>query len=128
MMEDKTQNPDLTSLGETLDEASLAGMSQDQLIGLFVDELINEKGVEVSELERERIAERLKDAVMTEILMNMPDYLVNRINESFDNGTASDALFDEAVEESGIDANKIAEKVMIKFRDDYLNGKIGEVK
>ena len=128
MMEDKTQNPDLTSLGEALDEAGLAGMSQDQLIGLFVDELINEKGVEVSELERERIAERLKDAVMTEILMNMPDYLVNRINESFDNGTASDALFDEAVEESGIDANKIAEKVMIKFRDDYLNGKIGEVK
>lgn len=127
-MEDKTQNPDLTSLGEALDEAGLAGMSQDQLIGLFVDELINEKGVEVSELERERIAERLKDAVMTEILMNMPDYLVNRINESFDNGTASDALFDEAVEESGIDANKIAEKVMIKFRDDYLNGKIGEVK
>ena len=128
MMEDKTQNPDLASLGEALDEASLAGMSQDQLIGLFVDELINEKGVEVSELERERIAERLKDAVMTEILMNMPDYLVNRINESFDNGTASDALFDEAVEESGIDANKIAEKVMIKFRDDYLSGKIGEEK
>lgn len=128
MMEDKTQNPDLTSLDEALDEASLAGMSQDQLIGLFVDELINEKGIEVSELEKERIAERLKDAVMTEILMNMPDYLVNRINESFDNGTASDALFDEAVEESGIDANKIAEKVMIKFRDDYLNGKIGEVK
>ena len=128
MMEDKTQSPDLTSLGEALDEASLAGMSQDQLIGLFVDELINEKGIEVSELERERIAERLKDAVMTEILMNMPDYLVNRINDSFDNGTASDALFDEAVEESGIDANKIAEKVMIKFRDDYLNGKIGEVK
>ena len=127
-MEDKTQSPDLTSLGEALDEASLAGMSQDQLIGLFVDELINEKGIEVSELERERIAERLKDAVMTEILMNMPDYLVNRINDSFDNGTASDALFDEAVEESGIDANKIAEKVMIKFRDDYLNGKIGEVK
>ena len=97
MMEDKTQNPDLTSLGEALDEASLAGMSQDQLIGLFVDELISEKGVEASELERDRIAERLKDAVMTEILMNMPDYLVNRINESFDNGTASDAIFDEAV-------------------------------
>lgn len=128
MMEDKTQNSDLTSLGEALDEASLAGMSQDQLIGLFVDELISEKGVEASELERDRIAERLKDAVMTEILMNMPDYLVNRINESFDNGTASDALFDEAVEESGIDANKIAEKVMIKFRDDYFNGKIGEEK
>ena len=127
-MEDKTQNSDLTSLGEALDEASLAGMSQDQLIGLFVDELISEKGVEASELERDRIAERLKDAVMTEILMNMPDYLVNRINESFDNGTASDALFDEAVEESGIDANKIAEKVMIKFRDDYFNGKIGEEK
>jgi len=70
----------------------------------------------------------LKDAVMTEILMSLPDYLVNRINEGFENGSATDELFDQAVEESGIDANKIAEKVMIKFRDDYLNDKLKEEK
>ena len=44
------------------------------------------------------------------------------------NGSATDELFDQAVEESGIDVNKIAEKVMIKFRDDYLNDKLKEEK
>lgn len=107
-------------------EANLSDLSQDQLVDLFIDELVKEKGSEVSELGRTRLAERLKDAVMTEILMSLPDYLVNKINDSYDNGTATEEMFDAAVEEAGVDTSKIAEKVMIKFRDDYLNDKMGE--
>ena len=87
-----------------------------------------EKGIKASDVEKNNLSDKLKDAVMTEILMSLPDYLVNRINEGFENGSATDELFDQAVEESGIDANKIAEKVMIKFRDDYLNDKLKEEK
>ena len=123
---DKAQNPNLVALGTTRDEASLSGLSQDQLVDLFIDELIKEKGIEVSELEKNRIAERLKDEVLTEILMEMPNYLVDKINDSLDNGTASDRLFDDAIEESGIDASKIAERAMLKFREDFLNDKLGE--
>ena len=123
---DKTQNPNLVALGAARDEASLSGLSQDQLVDLFIDELIKEKGIEVSELEKNRIAERLKDEVLTEILMRMPNYLVDKINDSLDNGTASDRLFDDAIEESGIDASKIAERTMLKFREDFLNDKLGE--
>ena len=123
---DKAQNSNLIALGTTRDEASLSGLSQDQLVDLFIDELIKEKGIEVSELEKNRIAERLKDEVLTEILMRMPNYLVDKINDSLDNGTASDRLFDDAIEESGIDASKIAEKAMLKFREDFLNDKLGE--
>lgn len=107
-------------------EANLSDLSQDQLVDLFIDELVKEKGSEVSELGRTRLAERLKDAVMTEILMSLPDYLVNKINDSYDNGTATEEMFDAAVAEAGVDTSKIAEKVMIKFRDDYLNDKMGE--
>ena len=104
-------------------EPDLTGLTQDQLIDLFVNNLVEEKGQNISETEKQQIAEDLKDAVMTEILMSLPDYLVNKINDSFENGTASEEMIESVVEESGIDASKIAEKVMIKFRDDYLNNK-----
>ena len=104
-------------------EPDLTGLTQDQLMDLFVDDLVKEKGQNISEAEKQKIADDLKDAVMTEILMSLPDYLVNKINDSFENDTASEEMIESVVEESGIDASKIAEKVMIKFRDDYLNNK-----
>lgn len=124
MMEDKTQNFSQAQLEKIIDlpdESDLAGLTQDQLINLFIERLIKEKGGSSSELERNRIADNLKDFVMTEILMNLPDYLVNKINDSLDSGEASDELIDGAIEESGIDANKIAEQAMLKFRENYLN-------
>lgn len=127
-MEDRTQNSTTDLFSGVMDESKLAGMSQDQLIDLFIEELMLEKGIKASDVEKNNLSDKLKDAVMTEILMSLPDYLVNRINEGFENGSATDELFDQAVEESGIDANKIAEKVMIKFRDDYLNDKLKEEK
>ena len=127
-MKDRTQNSTTDSFSGVMDESKLAGMSQDQLIDLFIEELMLEKGIKASDVEKNNLSDKLKDAVMTEILMSLPDYLVNRINEGFENGSATDELFDQAVEESGIDANKIAEKVMIKFRDDYLNDKLKEEK
>ena len=127
-MEDRTQNSTTDSFSGVMDESKLAGMSQDQLIDLFIEELMLEKGIKASDVEKNNLSDKLKDAVMTEILMSLPDYLVNRINEGFENGSATDELFDQAVKESGIDANKIAEKVMIKFRDDYLNDKLKEEK
>ena len=127
-MEDRTRISTTDSFSGVMDESKLAGMSQDQLIDLFIEELMLEKGIKASDVEKNNLSDKLKDAVMTEILMSLPDYLVNRINEGFENGSATDELFDQAVEESGIDANKIAEKVMIKFRDDYLNDKLKEEK
>ena len=102
-------------------EPDLTGLTQDQLMDLFVDDLVKEKGQNISEAEKQKIADDLKDAVMTEILMSLPDYLVNKINDSCENDTASEEMIESVVEESGIDASKIAEKVMIKIRDDYLN-------
>ena len=112
-----TNNVSSTSSGEP----DLTGLTQDQLMDLFVDDLVKEKGQNISEAEKQKIADDLKDAVMTEILMSLPDYLVNKINDSFENDTASEEMIESVVEESGIDASKIAEKVMIRFRDDYLN-------
>ena len=123
MVEDETRVVGAGAQAAPLNEPDLTGLTQDQLIDLFVNHLVEEKGQNISETEKQQIAEDLKDAVMTEILMSLPDYLVNKINDSFENGTASEEMIESVVEESGIDASKIAEKVMIKFRDDYLNNK-----
>lgn len=122
MVEDGTKVVGTNNVSSTLSgEPDLTGLTQDQLMDLFVDDLVKEKEQNISETEKQQIADDLKDAVMTEILMSLPDYLVNKINDSFENGTASEEMIESVVEESGIDASKIAEKVMIKFRDDYLN-------
>ena len=123
MVEDETKVVSAGAQTASFEEPGLTGLTQDQLIDLFVDNLVEEKGLNISETEKQQIADDLKDAVMTEILMSLPDYLVNKINDSFENGTASEEMIESVVEESGIDASKIAEKVMIKFRDDYLNNK-----
>ena len=123
MVEDETRAVSAGAQAASFEEPDLTGLTQDQLIDLFVNNLVEEKGQNISETEKQRIADDLKDAVMTEILMSLPDYLVNKINDSFENGTASEEMIEAVVEESGIDASKIAEKVMIKFRDDYLNNK-----
>lgn len=123
MVEDETRVVGAGVQTAPLNEPDLTGLTQDQLIDLFVNNLVEEKGQNISETEKQQIAEDLKDAVMTEILMSLPDYLVSKINDSFENGTASEEMIESVVEESGVDASKIAEKVMIKFRDDYLNKK-----
>ena len=123
MVEDETRVVGAGVQTAPLNEPDLTGLTQDQLIDLFVNNLVEEKGQNISETEKQQIADDLKDAVMTEILMSLPDYLVNKINDSFENGTASEEMIESVVEESGVDASKIAEKVMIKFRDDYLNNK-----
>ena len=115
MVEDETRVVGAGAQAAPLNEPDLTGLTQDQLIDLFVNNLIEEKGQNISETEKQQIAE--------EILMSLPDYLVNKINDSFENGTVSEEMIESVVEESGIDASKIAEKVMIKFRDDYLNNK-----
>ena len=123
MVEDETRVVGAGAQTTSFEEPDLTGLTQDQLIDLFVNNLVEEKGQNISETEKQQIADDLKDAVMTEILMSLPDYLVNKINDSFENGTATEEMIESVVEESGIDASKIAEKVMIKFRDDYLNNK-----
>ena len=123
MVEDETRVVGAGVQTAPLNEPDLTGLTQDQLIDLFVNNLVEEKGQNISETEKQQIAEDLKDAVMTEILMSLPDYLVNKINDGFENGTASEEMIESVVEESGIDASKIAEKIMIKFRDDYLKKK-----
>ena len=69
----------------------------------FVDQLIDEKGIN-----------------MTEILMNLPDYLLDKINAAYDENTASEELIEGIVRESGIDTETITKNALINFRESFL--------
>ena len=96
-------------------------LSQEQVLEDFIDRMIEEKGVPKTDRLRAELEERLSDAVMTEILMNLPDYLLDKINAAYSENTATDELIASIVAESGIDTTQITEKAILNFREEYLN-------
>lgn len=102
------------------DEGNTFTTSQKEALAKFVDQMIDEKRVPKTDRLRAELEERLSDAVMTEILMNLPDYLLDKINTAYDENRASEELIAEIVREAGIDTTQIARKAMLNFREEFL--------
>ena len=102
------------------DEGNTFTTSQKETLAKFVDQMIDEKRVPKTDRLRAELEERLSDAVMTEILMNLPDYLLDKINAAYDENRASEELIAEIVREAGIDTTQIARKAMLNFREEFL--------
>ena len=102
------------------DEGNTFTTSQKEALAKFVDQMINEKRVPKTDRLRAELEERLSDAVMTEILMNLPDYLLDKINAAYDENRASEELIAEIVREAGIDTTQITRKAMLNFREEFL--------
>ncbi len=102
------------------DKGNTFTASQKEALAKFVDQMIDEKRVPKTDRLRAELEERLSDAVMTEILMNLPDYLLDKINAAYDENRASEELIAEIVREAGIDTTQIARKAMLNFREEFL--------
>ena len=102
------------------DEGNTFTTSQKEALAKFVDQMIDEKRVPKTDRLRAELEERLSDAVMTEILMNLPDYLLDKINAAYDENRASEELIAEIVREAGIDTTQIARKAMLNFCEEFL--------
>ena len=94
--------------------------SQKEVLARFIDQMIDEKRIPKTDRLRAELEEKLSDAVMTEILMNLPDYLLDKINAAYDENRASEELIEEIVKEAGIDTTKITRKAMLTFREEFL--------
>ena len=101
------------------DEGKDLTASQKEVLAKFVDQMIDEKRMPKTDRLRAELEEKLSDAVMTEILMNLPD-LLDKINAAYDEDRASDGLIEEIVREAGIDTTQIARKAMLNFREEFL--------
>lgn len=94
--------------------------SQKEVLTRFIDQMIDEKRIPKTDRLRAELEEKLSDAVMTEILMNLPDYLLDKINAAYDENRASEELIEEIVKEAGIDTTQITRKAMLTFREEFL--------
>lgn len=94
--------------------------TQDELMNQYIEKMMSEAGVRVNDRLREDLKMKMQEAILSEILMNLPDYLVDKISELFD---AAEPDFNEVqkiIQESGIDVQSVTEKALDEFKENYL--------
>lgn len=94
--------------------------AQDELMNQYIEKMMSEAGVRVNDRLREDLKMKIQEAILSEILMNLPDYLVDKISELFD---AAEPDFNEVqkiIQESGIDVQSVTEKALDEFKENYL--------
>ena len=94
--------------------------AQDELMNQYIEKMISEAGVRVNDRLREDLKMKIQEAILSEVLMNLPDYLVDKISELFD---AAEPDFNEVqkiIQESGIDVQSVTEKALDEFKENYL--------
>lgn len=102
--------------GQNLREEDLERLDQDQLMQIYVEQLIADKGLNPNDRLIAELTEKIHHKINREVVNNLPMEAVDRIN----NEDLSDEEIANLVEESGIDIEKITEEAMNKFRNDYL--------
>lgn len=104
-----------------LPEDVLENLTQEQIIAIYVEKMIADKGIEPTDELRKDLREKLSDEITKALILAMPDYLVNQLNDELDGG-ADDEKIAKAIDESGIDVETITEQTMNAFHENYLNG------
>lgn len=95
-------------------------LTQDQMLAVFVEQMISDKGVVVTDELRLNLYQKLSDEITKNMILAMPDYLVEKLNKDIEQG-ANEEVIEKAIDESGIDVETITEQTMTKFRKKYLN-------
>lgn len=108
-----------------LTEEELQNLSQDELLALFVEQLLVDKGVEATDELRTDLALKISDRINMGILQGMSDEMLDKLNKALDDPNVSDEEIEKMINESGVDVSKVTNDVMIAFRKEYL-GKEGE--
>ena len=104
-----------------LPEDFLNELTQEEIIAIYVEKMIADKGVEATDELRAELREALHDEITKRMVLALPDYLVTKLNQEIENGAGEEAV-NKIIDESGIDVETITEQAMTAFRNDYLNG------
>lgn len=121
MKEQATQS----ALNDATDDASV-NLTDEQAIDLFVEGLIEEKGLKSdSEELKKNIFADLKTRLMEEIdralVAELPDEKLDELSKEVAKSGKIDAeIVAKAVEEAGINVEEVVGMTMAKFRDIYL--------
>lgn len=105
--------------GAEIPDEILNQLTQEQMLAVFVEKMISDKGIAATDELREKLYVALSDEVTKNMILAMPDYLVEKLNNEIDQG-ADERTINQAIKESGIDVETITEQTMMAFREKYL--------
>ncbi len=105
--------------GAEIPDEILNQLTQEQMLAVFVEKMISDKGIAATDELRGKLYVTLSDEVTKNMILAMPDYLVEKLNNEIDQG-ADERTINQAIKESGIDVETITEQTMMAFREKYL--------
>lgn len=105
--------------GAEIPDEILNQLTQEQMLAVFVEKMISDKGIAATDELRGKLYVALSDEVAKNMILAMPDYLVEKLNNEIDQG-ADERAINQAIKESGIDVETITEQTMMAFREKYL--------
>lgn len=105
--------------GAEISDEILNQLTQEQMLAVFVEKMISDKGIAATDELRGKLYVALSDEVTKNMILAMPDYLVEKLNNEIDQG-ADERAINQAIKESGIDVETITEQTMMAFREKYL--------
>ncbi|MBR0403272.1 hypothetical protein IJI55_01855 [Candidatus Saccharibacteria bacterium] len=116
-------NDDNTDI--TLTQAELEKLSDDQLLDLYCEQMMIDKGLDNLEGDtrkqvRDELKERLNFEINRSILAALPEEKFNEIDAVTTENDVDMDVVERVIKESGIDVDKITEETMKKFRELYL--------
>ena len=105
--------------GAEIPDEILNQLTQEQMLAVFVEKMISDKGIAATDELRGKLYVALSDEVTKNMILAMPDYLVEKLNNEIDQG-ADERTINQVIKESGIDVETITEQTMMAFREKYL--------
>ena len=105
--------------GAEIPDEILKQLTQEQMLAVFVEKMISDKGITATDELRGKLYVALSDEVTKNMILAMPDYLVEKLNNEIDQG-ADERTINQVIKESGIDVETITEQTMMAFREKYL--------
>ena len=100
-------------------EININDMTSEEMVELYAEQLLKDKGEETSEEKILALKERIIDRINMATLNALPAEKLEELNASLENG-ADVAQIQEAVDNAEIDVAAIAQQAMRDFREEYL--------
>ena len=106
--------------------AALQNMSNEEIIEVFIEGLIIDKGLEdLSEEEKDDVRDELNEKLtdfLTQALVNaLPEDKVDELDDMIDAGAAEPENVRKLLDDAGVDSGKVVVDALQKFRELYLN-------
>ena len=103
----------------------LNSLSDDEVLSVYMESLLIEKGLtdlddETREEMISEMKERAVDLINYSIIDALPEGKAEELSSKIEQGEDGEALMNAAIEEAGIDAGKITDEALKKFRELYL--------